>query len=222
MNTLLALFVLTSTPQSGVPPYITKDIVLVIDTGYNEVADLEGKLCDYAVDLTGTGIRDKIGHGTNIASIIGRGLQPTQCIMPVKFYDNAQMALVERALIIAQEVRAKYINISAGGSDYEQTEHDLLESLLQNGVVITVAAGNENSNLKKHCTYFPACYTDLRKYKNWYVVANVHKGLLVDHSNWNEPVNAIADGHNVKAGGYTMSGTSQACAAFMSKLLGGK
>jgi major intracellular serine protease len=199
-----------------------RTIVAVIDTGIRMSPELEGKLCGIYIDTTGHGIYDYDGHGTNVASIIARQIDGSKyCILPIKFYhDHNHIASLDIGINEAIRYNAKYINISAGGGLALKEEHNALKKALRRGITIAVAAGNDGRNLEEFCYYYPACYTDLRKFTSWYVVSNVHDGKLANGSNYGYPVNATGDGYMISAGGSTESGTSQATAQFLGHLIG--
>jgi subtilisin family serine protease len=196
-------------------------IIAIVDTGIRASPELEGKLCG-GIDITGYGLYDRDGHGTNVASIIARQIDGSKyCIMPIKFWNSVkQVAPIDIAIKEAIKHGASYINISAGGGLYLKAEHTALKRALNKGITIAVAAGNDGRNLEEVCYYYPACYKDLREYSGWYVVANMRDGKLVDKSNYGFPVNASGDGHEISAGGTTESGTSQATASFLGHLIG--
>ena len=126
--------------------------IAVLDTGVNVTNQLKPYLCEGKhYDLTGTGLKDRIGHGTNIVNIIARYLDPKrECIMMIKWYDPKFETndaanikhLSEAAVAAIHIVHASFINISAGGSAPVSAERKALEAALERGTVIAVAAGN--------------------------------------------------------------------------------
>lgn len=211
---LIAAFAFAEKPK--------RKVICVIDTGIRASPELENKLCGPVADMTGRGIEDKDGHGTNVASIIARQIDGSRfCIVPVKWYHNmATQVPIYLAINKAVRMGANYINISAGGDNPIDKERNALKRALDKGIVITVAAGNDNQDLNEKCSYFPSCYSEFRSYNNWHVVANFRDGSYQDGSNYNGPVNSLANGHKVSAGGSMMSGTSQASAQYMGQLVG--
>jgi hypothetical protein len=99
------------------------------------------------------------------------------------------------------------------GTYFGKKEFDVIKKFIINGGVLTVAAGNNSSNLDKKCNAFPACYRKLLPYKNFHVVGASDTGS----SNYGKVVTDIEKGSNV--GFPVMSGTSQASAVKMSKIL---
>lgn len=220
MKTLVAIALLL-----GVAAFASKPKripIAVLDTGIRMSPELEGKLCtDSGIDLTGKGIVDINGHGTNVASIIARQIDGSRyCVLPIKWYHTqTQQVRISSAVYRAIAEHVGYINISAGGPISLPPEKKVLRLALEAGIVIAVAAGNDGKNLSEVCYYYPACYPDLRRYPGYYVVANVHDDRYLDDSNYGGPVNAFGDGHRIEAGGTVMSGTSQATANFLGDLI---
>jgi len=199
--------------------------VAVIDTGVSDVPELKGKVCSDFFDLTGKGINDVDGHGTNVASIIAKNMPRSDCIFPIKFFhtpeDNAargpdyQRGVIVAALYLALKYKATHCNMSFGGELNSLDERKMLQRLVNSGTLVTIAAGNEGDNLSTYCNYYPACYN----VRGPFVVANYCDGVRVPSSNFGGPVNSQECGKDVLAGGYTMTGTSQAAAVKMNKIL---
>jgi subtilisin family serine protease len=145
----------------------TRDIVAVIDTGHNlySAPRLTPYMCvmDH-IDLTGNGIEDVHGHGTNILGIIAKYIDPKRtCLLSVKFYHRNgtpdDTKRVAKAIEQSIKVGAKYINMSLSGSDYSKKERDLIEEALKKNIRVIVASGNDGINMDKNCNTFPACYS---------------------------------------------------------------
>jgi hypothetical protein len=205
----------------------TRDRVVIMDTGINMGKDPLPYLCqDGHIDFSGSGsIQDNNGHGTNIAGLVARGLDTTkQCITVIKYYDtdtdpyNGQkddIALVNSWNYLLQ-VNAKWVNMSFVGEIYVPQEYTVIKTLLDRGVKVAVAAGNEKLDLSIKCERFPACY----KFNspNFYVVG----AYDVIQSNFNGPVNVLDAGRNQRGHfGPMASGSSQATANVMSKIIKG-
>lgn len=202
----------------------TRVKIAVIDTGRSGNDDYNTKLClDGHKDFTGTNIIDTNGHGSNVLSIISEGVDISkQCIIVIKVFDNRVMfnnKLSNAGISYAKSIKAQYVNMSFGGTDYDVTEHHLINGLLKQGAVVAVAAGNNglNLNYKRNCNYYPACLPI--KHKNYKVVAALKNNRLWENSNYGGPVNTLENGVDVIGGGYMMSGTSQATAVAMSKIV---
>ena len=103
------------------------------------------------------------------------------------------------------KVKPDVINLSGGGKGRIPKEQRAVKNLLNAGVVIVAASGNEATNLNKNCNYFPACYD-----KRIIVVGNTAKS-----SNYgNKVVDITLDGNNINVLGKVMSGSSQSTAIF--------
>ncbi len=134
-------------------------IVAVIDTGVDAShPDLAGRVLP-GRDFSGAGTPatvDRVGHGTNVASIIAAngtnmaGVAPDAKILPLKvFRDSAggfSMSGYVSAIRYAADQGADVINISLGcggtTSCFSQAELDALTYASDKGVVIVAAAGN--------------------------------------------------------------------------------
>lgn len=201
------------------PPKIR---IAVIDSGLGG-AEIQPYLCeDGNVDLTGEGIRDVNGHGSNIAAIIANHMNPeTHCIMLIKWWHdkhthvNSLFSAVDHAI----ESNASYINMSLEGYVPDKQEEASIKYALRHGITVVVAAGNEGSDLGTVCDVYPACYRIV--HPNFYVVANFINGHRYSSTNYGGPVNAFENGVDVDAGGHVMTGTSQATAIFTNKLIRG-
>jgi subtilisin family serine protease len=196
--------------------------IAVIDTGIRAKTQIERYLCaDGHKDFTGTGLVDRDGHGTNIAGIIAKKMDPKkQCIVIIKSFDplskNSTETLVN-ALKWAQNQNVKFVNYSGGGAGKNLEEESTIGSMLNYGVTVIVAAGNDSKNLSADCYYYPACYAF--KNKNFYVVGNGQGIYRSPSSNWGGPITNIENGENVEGEGIILTGTSQATAVMTGKLI---
>ncbi len=205
--------------------------VVVIDTGFNFVKDgIVPRIAfceDGLIDLTGTGLFDSLGHGTNVIGLITDRLDLKQfCITSIKWYNNTMMTkqniniINNRIYELLKNRRPYLINMSLEGPDYYQIEYDLLKEKLDNGTFVVVASGNRHLNLDKGCISFPACYNFNNKY--FKVVASSPDNLnYSSFSNYGGPVNILENGEHWCKEGYCFSGTSQATAVVSNKILRG-
>ena len=198
--------------------------IVIIDSGINVTPSLRPYLCRAgSQDFTKRGLKDESGHGTNIASIIVRSMDPKQeCIAVMKFWypgisDDDSVRNMHDALNLAVHTGPSFINISGGGVSESGDEREMLQHALDAGVVVVVSAGNEGQNLMVQCDYYPACYAF--KSKNFHVVANGKGWATASTSNYSGPVTDEADGENVSGGGIKLSGTSQAAAIITGELV---
>ncbi len=206
-----------------------REKVAIVDTGISNPEYFKNYLCKGGHrDFTGSkeGITDVNGHGTNIAGIIAKYMDPAkECLLIYKFYTpNGGMLNLEHeksALKQALDDEVSRVNLSLGGGDEDAEEKELLQTLLKRGVVVAVAAGNDKQNLSKKCNYYPACYgfSD----KNFHVVQNGYVNTTLaentTQTNYGGPVTDIEHGTDVEGAGVIMSGTSQATAIVTGKLI---
>lgn len=197
----------------------TRIHVAVIDTGVNvKLAHLY--MCkDGHKDLTGKGLNDVHGHGTNVAGVLAKTMNTnTHCLQIIKWYhDSSKMSepyqkLMEDALDTAHRYNAKYINMSLSGAGPIASEFALMSVLLSEGTEIYVSAGNNSRNLDVNCNAFPACYRF--NYPNFHVVG-AYDVPVSNKGSWIE----MEHGNNVEGFGVLMSGSSQATAVRLSKRL---
>lgn len=201
----------------------TRKAVAIVDTGINSLLLNKPFMCkDMHADFTGMGIVDSHGHGTNIAGIIARKLNPkTHCLLIIKYWHTTtnpwgKYYLHEvhtSVLSYLKAVKPAVINFSSAGFGFSSLEFNTYGSLIDSGTKIVVAAGNSALNLDESCDTFPACY--FFNEPNFYVVGASKTPL----SNKNGPVNVIRPGNNVCGFGKCMTGTSQAAAQFTADLI---
>ncbi|MFJ2597974.1 type VII secretion-associated serine protease mycosin [Streptomyces erythrochromogenes] len=138
-------------------------IVAVIDTGVNQIPELEGQVLPGkafpATDAEVGRDNDYFGHGTSMAAMIGAtgkhpsgdgsyGLAPGVRILPIRvpdqFEDAATPNLVA-AIRFAAESEAKVINISqglAGKPEDDRARAEAVQYAISKGKLIFAAAGN--------------------------------------------------------------------------------
>lgn len=203
--------------------------IAVIDTGIKYERLNDPALCkDGHKDLTGTGLYDDHGHGTNIAGLIAKHINPErQCILVLKIFTTEEIKEVFftrhetklrwtiQAIVYAIQHDIKYINMSFEGTASSPTEQSIIELALKRDIRINVAIGNGGKDFDKlPCTSFPACYP-FKNFSNWNVVSNrKDDGTYLKSSNRNGPETFGAKGVNQEAWGIVLSGTSQATANF--------
>lgn len=215
-NIILLLFSIYSTTSFGE----NRIKVAVIDTGIGYFQSMEDFSCKNShkshIDQS---IYDDHRHGTNIVSIIGESINPkTHCVESHRVWSqriDGAISIVATILAlesILKDSNTKYVNISMNGLGSNVNERLLLQKLLNKGVIITVAAGNEGSNLNIACNAFPACYGEYFNHKNFHVVKS-----SLPSSNFGRVITDSYSGY--KVGTPALSGTSQASAQAMSNIL---
>ena len=201
----------------------TRQKVVILDTGIE--SDFPSKfLCsEGSKDFSEQGLEDTNKHGTNLAYIISKSLDTKkECLAIVKFYSEKErfhFSHLADALSYVTTLGISYINMSFGGGFPSPREKGLIEKLLQQDVIIAVAAGNNGTNLNFWCNYYPACYANYFNNANYHVVASCKDGKYAPYSNFGDVVTDCKNGTKVTGGDYTFSGTSQATAIQLGELI---
>jgi len=195
--------------------------IAVIDTGISSGYSDSGYLCKEGhKDFSDTGIEDRHGHGTMIFGAIAKRIDPsTNCIVIIKWIDwghespsvPEMMSRIAQSVEFAAQIHVDYINMSLAGPGASALEEQALSIALNAGIFIAVAAGNDNIDLSKKCTIYPACYRF--KSKNFRVVANYDGFMKWPSSNYGGPVNELENGGT--------GDTSLATAIFLGKHIRG-
>lgn len=207
----------------------TRIKVAVIDTGVVRTKEVEPFLCqDGHLDLTNTGMYDRSGHGTNVTSLIVDKLDNKRfCVIIIKWIDGTRISVeyanqaIYKSIVHAIDQGVKYINMSLSGFSRLPKEEAAIRRALKNGIVMSVAAGNDGVYLSKtNCFVYPACY--VVNNKNYHVVGNIElSGARNRYSNYGPIVTDQEVGVNKCAGGVCLTGTSQSTAVLTNKLLRG-
>jgi len=161
---------------------------------------------------------DAQGHGTHCAGTVGGttyGVAPSAQISSVKVLSDqgsGQWSWSYEALdwLATSSVRPAVASMSLGGSGVIQAMGDAVDAAVAAGVVVSVAAGNDNSDA---CNFSPAHVpsaitvgstdsTDSRSYFSNY-------GTCVDI--WAPGSSVLSAGHTSDSATATLSGTSMAC-----------
>lgn len=189
-------------------------IIAVIDSGINLDKVPEAKICkDGIMDFTGTGDKDELMHGSNVAGIIAHHLKNFDyCMYIMKVYTKTgrrdslgtYFAYI-MALTMAVHLHPDIVNFSSSGREVDTPEKYLIKALVDNDAKFVVAAGNDSLNLDKHCDAYPACYPGVISVGNLGLNGQPHPS-----SNYGKRVSMWAPGTQIHAAGVTMTGTSQA------------
>lgn len=161
-------------------------VVAIIDTGIDEELLKTDTFCKEGhKDFTNTGIADRHGHGTHISGLIDQyarnyifspnkdpkplyDIKLNYCQIVLKFFNTNDSSVnhldnTRKALRYAIDMKVDMINYSAGGTESDSKERELVIEALNKGIKVVVAAGNEGSDIDKN-KYYPAMY-DSRIYR---------------------------------------------------------
>lgn len=183
--------------------------VAVLDTGFDPVLDHAINRCDASLDRDFTD--NKVfnpDHGTNVVGLIQKYAKNADfCFIIIKWYapgaKNGEN--LTKALEYAAKIKPDIVNISAGGTGKNEKEAEAVKKLVNSGIVVVAAAGNESTDLNKDCNYYPACYND-----DIFVVGATDPSKR--YSNYGDKHVDIVVGGTGTAYGITLTGTSQATA----------
>jgi hypothetical protein len=204
--------------------------VAVIDTGYSNFIKTEDvSLCEgLHADLTKNKTymqnppldSHEVRHGSNVSWLIQDQVSKENlqhyCIVVIKYFDKktTNTQLSSRAIEYAIEIGVDIINYSGGGIQEDSQETELVKKALNSGIIFVAAAGNEGKDLSEQ-PYYPAL-SDPRVI----VVGNKDSdGKIVKSSNFGAVVDVWEIGKDRKAGGVTLTGTSQATAVVTGKII---
>jgi subtilisin family serine protease len=232
MKYLVWLLLLSSVSQAG-------DLikVMVMDAGVDRTHKLLNepwRVIAFGADAIDEGAAfNGESHGTHVTGLVLYGntiiyphkdlLCPEVVIYHCKVFSKAYdtVAASNKCLGKADLIDINYINYSGGGSEADETERSLIKRLLDKGVTIVVAAGNNGSDLHKK-PYYPASYKD-----EGLKVITVGNGKDRKHrhptSNWDKNI-PWRDGDSVVSTGVdgsyvTLTGTSQSAPIYLHDLL---
>lgn len=206
-------------------------IVAVIDTGVSLThPDLQNILVPgYNFVNNTTNTMDEFGHGTFVAGIIDAdtnngigiaginwgGPNSTKIMPIVVLGSNGEGSTywVSEGIIYAVEHGAKVINLSLGGTAYDQTEQLACQYAYNNNVVVVAAAGNDSSNFLEYPAAFStvipvasvapsgASYT-LAYYSNWSATVICAPGGQMSYQNDPNGVFSTTYSTSTNANGY--------------------
>ena len=197
-------------------------MVAVVDTGVNvNHPDLKNNVVrGYNIMDGTTDVRDECGHGTHVAGIAAAvtnnslgiaGVSGNSKILPVKVLDeegNGYSSDIAAGIKWAADNGAKIINLSLGGSNYDNYLKESVDYATKKGCIIVAAAGNRGS----YRPTYPAAFDGVIA-----VTAVDKNNQLCNFSNFGRYIDIAAPGLDIystsKDGGYEYrSGTSMACA----------
>ena len=190
--------------------------IAIIDSGI----DLNNKVLSkyiakaYNVQNKDNSVQDECGHGTHIAGIITN--ISNNMILPVKVLDSkgiGKSADIAVGIKWAVDEGAKIINLSLGGTKYDQFMKEAIDYARENGSIVVCASGNVFGER----TTYPACYDNVIS-----VGAIDKDGNISKYSNRGDKVDIYAFGDVTSVGlngEYVKKrGTSMACAIVSAEL----
>ena len=197
-------------------------VIAIVDTGVNaEHTDLKDNVLRGYNVIDGTyDVKDECGHGTHIAGIAAAltnngtgiaGVSGNSKILPIKVLDgngNGYSSDIAIGIKWAADNGARIINLSLGGSNYDNYLREAVEYATRKGCIVVAAAGNKGS----YRPTYPAAFDKVIA-----VTAVDNNDKLCNFSNFGKYIDVAAPGLDIystsKDGGYEYrSGTSMACA----------
>ncbi|TPX62176.1 hypothetical protein PhCBS80983_g00699 [Powellomyces hirtus] len=139
--------------------------IYVLDTGiYSAHPEFQSR-AKFGATFSPDGSTDGHGHGTHVAGTCASktyGVAKKANVIGVKVLDNDGNGLISQVVegldwvlgeVMKNTTRRSVINLSLGGAGKSEAINRLVSTLVENGVVLSVAAGNDNVDA---CTSSPA------------------------------------------------------------------
>ncbi|MFD0889520.1 S8 family serine peptidase, partial [Streptosporangium algeriense] len=156
-----------------------------------------------AIDLTGTGKADCVGHGTAVAGIIGgarfkgvpfAGVAPEAELISIKqpLGDEGDLGRLALGIVKAAQLGADVINVSIQTSSDQPDLRNAVAYALAKDAVVVAAAGNVNKEDGTPGPAYPAAYPGVVS-----VGAANSDGSVADYSNSMTPVTVLAPGSDI-------------------------
>lgn len=174
-------------------------VVAVIDSGADTDHELlKNRLIETEVNLSGSGTanscEDDFGHGTHVAGIVVDNTPDNVKIKPYKVLNQlgkGSISTIAIAVDMAVADNVDIINLSLVGEGESQTMTDSVNTAVEKGLNVVVAAGNDRKDLSKKY-YSPACI------ESAITVSAVTKDhQLASFSNYNGPIDIAAPGDDI-------------------------
>ena len=211
--------VLTDTDMSKIPIKETnnKTSVAILDTGIDSKNPTLQKyiIKSYNPQNKDSTVQDECGHGTHIAGII-TGLS-NNGIMPVKVLNGmgtGKSSDIAIGIKWAVDEGSKIINLSLGGTKYDQLLKETIDYAIEHGCIVVCASGNTYGERK----IYPACLDNTISVgaidKDGNISKFSNRGDSVDVYTYGDVISFDLEGKYVER-----SGTSMACAIVSSELL---
>jgi len=203
--------------------------VYVLDTGIRTTHSQYGGRAFAGVDMTSSSLvvcapgsttcaRDYHGHGTHCAGTVGStayGVANGASLWAMKVLDDAGNGYVSWSVdaeqwVLSSGLRPALLSMSLGGSGQSTAEKNSIDSLVADGVMVVVAAGNNNADA---CFYNPAWIPSAITVGS-YALGGLRSGF----SNYGTCLDVWAPGSDILSScassdtnACTSSGTSMAC-----------
>lgn len=206
----------------------TRKKIVVVDTGISLNQQFKDYMCQNGTLGSESWIYDrhKERHGTNVVDLIGSRINTNKyCVVSINMGSISRIESYNKALEMTSKISnvvAVNLSIASGNTSdaYSAREQALIQSITQKGIIVYVAAGNDNLELSKgDCNVYPACL----KYKIGIygsrikvIGSNGHilkKGRWITYSNTGLVVDHYVNGSYKGIG--KLSGSSQATAIFV-------
>lgn len=197
-------------------------VVGIMDTGIDYTHTLyEGRLVENNINFSTSGAADDPmddqGHGTATSSIVVMSTPENVKVKPYKILNKDGSCTLSEIVaaceyILAEKDKPDIINMSFGGYGFDggrKIENDLLNRLVESGITICAAAGND---------FMPAEYA-LPAGNEYVITVSSHNGSdFSEFSDYGKAVDICAPGENIYSadigGGFSSqnkTGTSVAC-----------
>lgn len=150
---LSKLFFFAALLSAQLYAFESRTVIGLIDTGIDlqTYPELQPYLCDHLqFDETNTDNTDRIGHGSLVALLAVNGLPKDEyCIAMCKWLDvkHSDGPVISNCINRLIDANARYLNMSLGGTGYDQQEKDALQRAIDARIQVFVAAGNNGKNL---------------------------------------------------------------------------
>jgi hypothetical protein len=158
--------------------------------------DVSGDILDFFDPEGDNDPTDSVGHGTHLAGLVSSlsdhfgvaGVAARSRLMSVKIQPNASTAVGAAGIIYAVNGGAQIINISWGTPFVSSVLREALGFARQNGVLVTIAAGNSGDNTR----YYPAAFANA-----FTIGASNSDGYVTSFSTYGSHIDLIAPGRDI-------------------------
>jgi subtilisin family serine protease len=163
LSIILLFTVLATADVNFARKYANIIRIAVIDTGVSR--ELDKYVChDDSKSFVDNNIYDAMGHGTSISNIIKTQANTENfCLVVVKFYDIRFQMAIDAIDYVSKLQDIDIVNLSYGGDKINELkeqnkEKKAIKKLLNRGIKVVAAAGNQKKDLTGNCNFYPACH----------------------------------------------------------------